>query len=67
MVNLIGYVPRAEDVLRIPGARLHLYGKESRPGRKLGHVTLVEPTDEAEAALRGAVGEATSRAAEPPL
>ena len=51
LVNLIGSVPRAEDVLRIPGAHLHLYGKEPRPGRKLGHITLVEPTREAEAAL----------------
>ena len=48
MVNLIGSTPRAEDVLRVPGAHLHLYGKEPRPGRKLGHVTLVEPTAEHE-------------------
>ena len=51
LVNLIGSVPRTQDVLAIPGAHLHLYGKEPRPGRKLGHVTLVEPTREAEAAL----------------
>ena len=51
MVNLIGTVPRREDVLRIPGAHLHLYGKEPRPGRKLGHVTLVEPTDASESEL----------------
>ncbi len=44
LVNLIGSVPLAEDVLAIPGAHLHLYGKEPRQGRKLGHVTLVEPT-----------------------
>jgi 5-(carboxyamino)imidazole ribonucleotide synthase len=24
-----------------PGARVHLYGKQFRPGRKLGHVTVV--------------------------
>ena len=48
MFNLIGTVPPSADVLRIPGAHLHLYGKEPRPGRKLGHVTLVEPTDAAE-------------------
>ena len=35
---------RAEACSAIPGAHLHLYGKEPRPGRKLGHVTLVEPT-----------------------
>jgi 5-(carboxyamino)imidazole ribonucleotide synthase len=24
-----------------PGARVHLYGKQVRPGRKIGHVTVV--------------------------
>ena len=55
LVNLIGSVPLREDVLAIPGAHLHLYGKEPRPGRKLGHVTLVDPTQVAEAALLGLV------------
>ena len=41
MLNLIGRVPATEAVLAIPGARLHLYGKEPRPGRKLGHVNVV--------------------------
>jgi 5-(carboxyamino)imidazole ribonucleotide synthase len=40
MVNLIGRTPPTEDLLAVPGARLHLYGKQSRPGRKLGHVTV---------------------------
>ncbi len=40
MVNLIGTVPDPREVAAIPGAHLHLYGKESRPGRKLGHVTV---------------------------
>jgi 5-(carboxyamino)imidazole ribonucleotide synthase len=52
MVNLIGSVPVSEDVLRVLGAHLHLYGKEPRPGRKLGHVTLVDPTAERERALQ---------------
>ena len=26
--------------LALPGVRVHLYGKEARPGRKLGHVTV---------------------------
>jgi 5-(carboxyamino)imidazole ribonucleotide synthase len=26
---------------RDPGLKLHMYGKESRPGRKIGHVTAV--------------------------
>jgi 5-(carboxyamino)imidazole ribonucleotide synthase len=46
MVNLIGAVPRLDELLALPGARVHLYGKEPRAGRKLGHVTLLEPTDE---------------------
>jgi 5-(carboxyamino)imidazole ribonucleotide synthase len=41
MVNLIGAAPRSEDVLPIEGAHLHLYGKEPRPGRKLGHVNVI--------------------------
>jgi 5-(carboxyamino)imidazole ribonucleotide synthase len=45
MVNLIGGIPAPQRLLRLPGAHLHLYGKEPRPGRKLGHVTLVG-TDE---------------------
>ena len=48
MVNLIGTVPPTGDVLAIPGAHLHLYGKEPRPGRKLGHVTLVNPSSASE-------------------
>jgi 5-(carboxyamino)imidazole ribonucleotide synthase len=39
MVNLIGTTPSREDVLTIEGAHLHLYGKEPRAGRKLGHIT----------------------------
>ncbi len=56
LVNLIGSTPAVDDVLRIPGAHLHLYGKESRPGRKLGHITLVEPTPDRAAALEGLLG-----------
>ncbi|HSL10152.1 MAG TPA: 5-(carboxyamino)imidazole ribonucleotide synthase [Actinomycetota bacterium] len=41
MVNLIGAAPSREDVLAVPGAHLHLYGKQPRPGRKIGHVTVV--------------------------
>jgi 5-(carboxyamino)imidazole ribonucleotide synthase len=51
MVNLIGIVPKTLDVLEIPHAHLHLYGKEPRPGRKLGHVTLVNPSSASEAEL----------------
>ena len=50
MVNLIGQIPDEAAILGIPGAHLHLYGKPARPGRKLGHVTLVEPDRDALAA-----------------
>lgn len=41
MVNLIGTLPRAEDVLAISGAHLHRYGKAEKPGRKVGHITVI--------------------------
>ena len=31
---------RLDRALAVPGAHIHLYGKESRNGRKLGHVTV---------------------------
>lgn len=40
MYNFIGSAPPALAVLANPDAHLHLYGKSSRPGRKVGHVTL---------------------------
>lgn len=45
MKNLIGdEVATWPDLLREPGARLHLYGKEeARPGRKMGHVNRLQP------------------------
>lgn len=41
MVNLIGRLPLAGDALSMPGVHWHNYGKTARPGRKLGHCTLV--------------------------
>ncbi len=40
MVNLIGALPDPTVILSIPGAHLHLYGKQSRAGRKVGHITI---------------------------
>ena len=45
MVNLIGELPELSDVLAIPGAHLHLYGKSPRPGRKIGHITVCGETE----------------------
>ena len=59
MLNILGDVwfdggsdaarePAWDQVLALPGANLHLYGKdEARRGRKMGHVTFVAPTLEA--------------------
>jgi 5-(carboxyamino)imidazole ribonucleotide synthase len=56
MLNILGDVwfegdgtnvrePAWDQVLELPGANLHLYGKtDPRRGRKMGHVTFVAPT-----------------------
>ncbi len=41
MVNVIGSMPEEAQVLTVPEAHLHRYGKEPRPGRKIGHVTVL--------------------------
>jgi 5-(carboxyamino)imidazole ribonucleotide synthase len=41
MINLIGQMPRRADLMAIPGLHLHDYGKTPRPGRKLGHCTVL--------------------------
>ena len=64
MVNLIGETPDPSALLGIEGAHLHLYGKPARPGRKLGHVTLVEPTRES---LGSALAQVATLVAEPTL
>ena len=43
MVNCIATMPDRDTVLAVPGAHFHDYGKAPRPGRKLGHVTVVAP------------------------
>ena len=51
MVNLIGdenqtgkaKIENLDEILKIPGVYLHWYAKEeTRPGRKMGHITLVD-------------------------
>ena len=42
MINLIGELPGRDILLAEPGLHWHDYGKSPRPGRKLGHVTLVD-------------------------
>jgi 5-(carboxyamino)imidazole ribonucleotide synthase len=47
MINLIGELPPRARLLAHPGLHLHEYGKEPRPGRKLGHCTVVAPSPRA--------------------
>jgi 5-(carboxyamino)imidazole ribonucleotide synthase len=42
MLNLLGRLPLRDTMLRVAGAHLHDYGKSPRPGRKVGHCTLVD-------------------------
>jgi 5-(carboxyamino)imidazole ribonucleotide synthase len=44
MFNILGTVPDPSTMLETPNAKLHLYGKEAKPGRKLGHLTLLNPS-----------------------
>jgi len=54
MINLIGEVPDIAEVLKISNAHLHLYGKQPRPDRKVGHITLqAETHEELRQSLRG--------------
>lgn len=47
MLNILGWEEGQEPdwpaILKRPWARLHLYHKANRPGRKLGHVNVVAP------------------------
>jgi 5-(carboxyamino)imidazole ribonucleotide synthase len=43
MLNLIGVAPDPAAILAVSDAHLHWYGKEPRPGRKVGHVTVRAP------------------------
>ncbi|PPQ66596.1 hypothetical protein CVT24_006907 [Panaeolus cyanescens] len=53
MLNLIGYSSSMAEINKVvdvaintPGASVHLYGKsECRKGRKMGHITVVAPSD----------------------
>jgi 5-(carboxyamino)imidazole ribonucleotide synthase len=52
MVNFLGDIPPLREVLAIPNAHFHDYGKSRRPGRKLGHCTVVcESPDDRDHAL----------------
>ena len=42
MINFLGKIPSRERLLAIEGLAFHDYGKEPRPGRKLGHCTILK-------------------------
>jgi 5-(carboxyamino)imidazole ribonucleotide synthase len=68
MVNLIGDLwaagpPAWQHILSCPEARLHLYGKDApAPGRKMGHVTLLDDDPERALATAEALISRVSRA-----
>lgn len=43
MLNMIGEMPGVAALAAVPGARVHVYDKAPRPGRKLGHVNIAGP------------------------
>jgi 5-(carboxyamino)imidazole ribonucleotide synthase len=47
MLNIIGEAPALSDLLAVGGAHVHVYGKQPRPGRKLGHITVTADTADA--------------------
>ena len=61
MLNLVGTMPAREGVLALPEGHWHDYGKSPRPGRKLGHVTLLATT----AAARDAAAKRLLRRIDP--
>jgi len=42
MINFLGQMPSRERLLAVEGLAFHDYGKEPRPGRKLGHCTILK-------------------------
>jgi 5-(carboxyamino)imidazole ribonucleotide synthase len=44
MFNWIGAMPSTDELLKVPDLHWHDYGKQPRPGRKVGHATLLAET-----------------------
>ncbi len=42
MINFLGIMPERARLLAVDGLAFHDYGKEPRPGRKLGHCTILK-------------------------
>lgn len=41
MLNIIGHYPDMDKLLSLDGVHLHLYDKQERAGRKIGHITIM--------------------------
>lgn len=63
MLNLIGELPPAAPLLALPDVHLHIYGKQPRPGRKIGHLTVCAAD---EAVLEARFSEACAHAGRTP-
>ncbi len=56
MINFLGEMPDRERLLAIEGLAFHDYGKDPRPGRKLGHCTILKArATERDQALKSAL------------
>ena len=56
MINFLGTMPDRNALLAIDGLAYHDYGKQARPGRKVGHCTILKKhAPERDQALRRAL------------
>ena len=44
MYNIVGTLPAMESIKELPKTTIHLYNKSERVGRKIGHITLLNPS-----------------------
>lgn len=56
MINLVGTAPPLDRLLESDAVHVHLYGKEPRAGRKIGHVNVCEPDERTREARMSALG-----------
>ncbi|MCL4221118.1 MAG: 5-(carboxyamino)imidazole ribonucleotide synthase [Phycisphaerales bacterium] len=56
MLNLVGTAPPLERLLEDESVHVHLYGKEPRAGRKIGHVNVCEADERSREARMSALG-----------
>jgi 5-(carboxyamino)imidazole ribonucleotide synthase len=55
MYNIVGKLPPLQDIAALPQTNVHLYNKSERAGRKIGHITALNPTPEIEGAISRAL------------